>query len=105
MDHGRSIAVGTKEQLTGMIKTGEKVTVEAVVLSEEQLAGIRKLPHVFAVDYQNDILTVQCTKARHNLVRILHCLEEQGVAFGRVYSELPTLNDVFLEITGKQLRD
>ena len=35
MDHGRSIAVGTKEQLTGMIKTGEKVTVEAVVLSEE----------------------------------------------------------------------
>lgn len=105
MDHGRSIAVGTKEQLTGMIKTGEKVTVEAVVLSEEQLAGIRELPHVFAVDYQNDILTVQCTKARHNLVRILHCLEEQGVAFGRVYSELPTLNDVFLEITGKQLRD
>ena len=105
MDHGRSIAVGTKEQLTGMIKTGEKVTVEAVVLSEEQLAGIRELPHVFAVDYQNDILTVQCTKARHNLVRILHCLEEQGVAFGRVYSELPILNDVFLEITGKQLRD
>ena len=105
MDHGRSIAVGTKEQLTGMIKTGEKVTVEAVVLSEEQLAGIRELPHVFAVDYQNDILTVQCTKARHNLVRILHCLEEQGTAFGRVYSELPTLNDVFLEITGKQLRD
>ena len=35
----------------------------------------------------------------------LHCLEEQGTAFGRVYSELPTLNDVFLEITGKQLRD
>lgn len=105
MDHGRSIAVGTKEQLTGMIKTGEKVTIEAVVLSEEQLAGIRELPHVFAVDYQNDILTVQCTKARHNLVRILHCLEEQGTAFGRVYSELPTLNDVFLEITGKQLRD
>ena len=105
MDHGRSIAVGTKEQLTGMIKTGEKVTIEAVVLSEEQLAGIRELPHVFAVDYQNDILTVQCTEARHNLVRILHCLEEQGTAFGRVYSELPTLNDVFLEITGKQLRD
>mgnify|MGYP002227661367 CR=1 FL=1 len=105
MDHGRSIAVGTKEQLTGMIKTGEKVTIEAIVLSEEQLAGIRELPHVFAVDYQNDILTVQCTKARHNLVRILHCLEEQGTAFGRVYSELPTLNDVFLEITGKQLRD
>ena len=32
MDHGRSIAVGTKEQLVGMIKTGEKITIEAVAL-------------------------------------------------------------------------
>ena len=105
MDHGRSVVVGTKEQLTGMIKIGEKVTIEAVVLREEQIARIRELPHVFSVDYQNNTLALQCTEAKHNLVRILHCLEEQGATFGRVYSELPTLNDVFLEITGKQLRD
>jgi ABC-2 type transport system ATP-binding protein len=30
---------------------------------------------------------------------------EKNVDFGRVNSELPTLNDVFLEITGKELRD
>lgn len=53
MDHGRSVVVGTKEQLTGMIKIGEKVTIEAVVLREEQIARIRELPHVFSVDYQN----------------------------------------------------
>ena len=105
MDHGRCIAAGTKEQLTGMIKTGEKVRVEAVSLSQEQLKAIRQLSHVFQVEYQDEILTVYCTEARHNLVRLLHYLEEQGAAFGRVYTELPTLNDVFLEITGKQLRD
>ena len=49
MDHGRSVVVGTKEQLTGMIKIGEKVTIEAVVLREEQIARIRELPHVFSV--------------------------------------------------------
>ncbi len=86
MDHGRSIASGTKEQLTGMIiKTGEKVTVEAVVLKEEQLVQIRELAHVFKVDYENDILRVQCTEAKHNLVRILRYLEEQEISFGRVY--------------------
>lgn len=105
MDHGRSIATGTREQLTGMIKTGEKVTIESVMLSQEQLAPIRQLSHVFQVDYVDNTLTVQCTEAKHNLVRILHYLEAQEAVFGKVYSELPTLNDVFLEITGKQLRD
>ena len=40
-----------------------------------------------------------------NLIRLLHVFEAEGIAFGRVFSEKPTLNDVFLEITGKDLRD
>lgn len=105
LDHGRSIAVGTKEELKMMIKTGETITIEAVALTEEQIQTIQGLPHVFAVDYEEQILMVRCTKAKHNLIRILNYLQEQEILFGRVFSELPTLNDVFLEITGKQLRD
>lgn len=105
MDHGRSIAVGTKEELKGMIKTGETVTIEAVLLEEEQLKDIRSLPHVFDVSYKEQVLTVRCTEAKHNLIRILNYLQEHEISFGRVFSELPTLNDVFLEITGKELRD
>ena len=105
MDHGRSIAVGTKEQLKSMIKTGETVTIEAVVLGEEALSDIRALPHVFDMTYSGQTLTVRCTGAQHNLVRILNYLQNKEIPFGRVFSELPTLNDVFLEITGKQLRD
>lgn len=105
LDHGRTIAVGTKEELKEMIKTGETVTIEAVLLEEAQLEAVRKLAHVFDVKYEDQVLTVRCTGAKHNLMRILHYLEEQGLTFGRVFSELPTLNDVFLEITGKELRD
>jgi ABC-2 type transport system ATP-binding protein len=32
-------------------------------------------------------------------------LKSQDISFNRVFSEQPTLNDVFLEITGRQLRD
>lgn len=39
------------------------------------------------------------------MIRLLDYLKSQELSFGKVYSELPTLNDVFLEITGKQLRD
>ena len=37
--------------------------------------------------------------------RMLLTAQRQDISFGRVYSELPTLNNVFLEITGKELRD
>lgn len=105
MDHGRSIAAGTKEELKSMIKTGETLTIEAVFVTAEQIQEIKQIPHVFDVEYKEQVLTVRCTKAKHNLIRILTFLQEREISFGRVFSELPTLNDVFLEITGKQLRD
>lgn len=105
MDHGRIIASGTKDELKQMIKTGETITIEAVILEENNLKEIRELEYVFDIQYRNQILTVRCTRARHNLIRILNYLQNQDIAFGRVFSEMPTLNDVFLEITGKQLRD
>ena len=105
MDHGHVIASGTKEELKKMIKTGETITIEAIPLTEKNLADIRKLPHIFDLHYEGQLLTVRCTGAKHNLIRVLHYLQEQDISFGQVSSELPTLNDVFLEITGKQLRD
>lgn len=105
MDHGRVIASGTTEELKKMIKTGETITVEAILLEEKHLQDIRNLPHVFDVHYEAQILTLRCTGAQHNLIRLLNYLQSQDITFGRVFSELPTLNDVFLEITGKQLRD
>lgn len=105
MDHGRVIASGTTEELKKMIKTGETITVEAILLEEKNLQDIRNLPHVFDIHYENQVLTLRCTGAQHNLIRLLNYLQSQDITFGRVFSELPTLNDVFLEITGKQLRD
>ncbi len=105
MDHGQIIASGTKEELKKMIKTGETITIEAVILDDHHLMEIRNLSHVFDLQYENQVLTVRCTGARHNLIHILDYLQKNDLPFGRVFSEQPTLNDVFLEITGKQLRD
>ena len=51
------------------------------------------------------LLKVKFSRGKHNLLRLLDLLKEQEIGFGGVHSELPTLNDVFLEITGKALRD
>lgn len=105
MDRGRSIAAGTTEELKRMIKTAERIRIEGISEDGVWLDTVRHLPHVFQAELLDGILTVKCTSGRHNLMRILDCLQKQEITFDRVLSEQPTLNDVFLEITGKELRD
>lgn len=105
IDHGRVIAEGSSEELKRLLKVGETISIDDIVLEESDLAAIHSLPHVLDLSYQGRTLMIRCTGSQHNLVRILAHLQAQEIAFGRVLSELPTLNDVFLEITGKQLRD
>ena len=105
IDGGRCIANGTKEELKSMIKTGETITVENVFISEKQLSEIKEIQNVFELQYEDNVLVLRCTSAKHNLIRLMNYLQDNDISFGRVFSELPTLNDVFLEITGKKLRD
>lgn len=105
MDKGKNLAIGTKDELKKMIKNTETVTIEVLDLEDRIISKINDLPHVYEVSYNDNKLMVYCSGGKHNLVRILDVLTQNNVPFGRVFSELPTLNDVFLEITGKKLRD
>ncbi len=105
MDKGKNLAIGTTEELKLMIKTGETIMVEVLGLTPENLRELGEIKHVFSVNYENNQLKIKCSGGKHNLIRILNYLQENTISFGRVFSELPTLNDVFLEITGKELRD
>jgi len=105
MDKGKNLAIGTKEELKQMIKKSEIITIEILDLEERHLAGLRNLKHVYEVNYENHKLEIFLSGGKHNLPRVLEYLQNEDLSFGRVYSELPTLNDVFLEITGKELRD
>ncbi|MDR1018787.1 MAG: DUF4162 domain-containing protein, partial [Lachnospiraceae bacterium] len=105
MDNGRGIAAGTKNELKSMISTGETVTIDIPHMDEHEIYGIKDLPNVIDATYRNESLTVKCTNGKHNLMSLLEYLNDNEIPFGKVYSELPTLNDVFLEITGKHLMD
>ncbi|MBQ3856232.1 MAG: ABC transporter ATP-binding protein [Ruminococcus sp.] len=105
MDKGKKIAEGTKDQLKRMIKNTETITVEVLGLTDEVISQIAGLPHIYDHSYDGSLLTVFCSGGKHNLIRVMEVLQKNDLSFGRVYTELPTLNDVFLEITGKALRD
>ena len=105
IDHGHVLATGTCEELKNIIKTGETITIEAINLNPETLSEIRTMPNVFELVYEEQVLKIRLSGGKHNLISLLKYLGDHNISFGRVFSELPTLNDVFLEITGKELRD
>lgn len=105
MDKGRIVASGTVEELKGMINSGEKITVELPIIEPNPQYEIEKLPHIRSAELNGNTLTVRSERGYNRLTDVLEYLRQQQIAYGRVYCELPTLNDVFLEITGKQLRD
>lgn len=105
MDKGKQIALGTKDELKRMIKNTETVSVEVLGLGDAELDKLKGLPHVYDTGYEDGMLHLYFSGGKHNLIRVMECFKENNISFGRVTSELPTLNDVFLEITGKELRD
>jgi len=105
IDKGRVIARGTKEELKAMISLGEKITMEVFELPERNLAELKEFPGIYSLEYHDNLLTIRSAKGRNNLIHILEYMTKNNICIGKVYTELPTLNDVFLEITGKELRD
>ncbi len=105
MDKGQNVAIGTKEELKKMIKNTETITVEVPEIEEEKLARFREMEHAYEAVLENGQLRVRFSGGRQNLIHVLELLHADEIQFGRVFTELPTLNDVFLEITGKELRD
>lgn len=105
MDKGQNVAIGTKGELKKMIKNTETITVEVPELGKEKLARFRELEHAYEAVLENGKLLIRFSGGRQNLIHVLELLHADEIPFGRVFTELPTLNDVFLEITGKELRD
>ena len=105
LDRGRIIAMGTKESLKELTTMGEKVTVEVENLKKSIITDLEKMNNIIDVKYDDDTLYITFTKGEDNLEKILSFLKGNNVKYTKIFSELPTLNDVFLELTGKQLRD
>ncbi|WP_017414183.1 ABC transporter ATP-binding protein [Clostridium tunisiense] len=105
MDKGKIIATGTNDELKGMINSGEKLTIEVFKMDNSILEGVKNLPNIVSAEYNENLLVAKSSRGKNNLVALLDYLKSKNIVVGKIYSEPPTLNDVFLEITGKELRD
>ena len=105
LDKGSILAEGTSDELKNLTKVEEKVTVEVSELKDKYLEEIKKLKNVDNATYTNNNLVIVYKKGKNNLQILIDYLNSKKIKYNKIFSERPTLNDVFLELTGKELRD
>jgi ABC-2 type transport system ATP-binding protein len=106
IDHGKVIAEGTKQEILALMGKDETVAltlsggdITAFVMAAEELPGVHEAVNengIVRVRYDKDVPAIE------GLVRLAGTL---GLIVARVVSEEPKLEEIFLTLTGKTLRD
>jgi len=105
IDEGRIIAFGTPAEIRA--RTAGRSRVE--VVCSEPLPGPEP-PGTFAgekvfISDDRRTITASCSRPAPVLVELVKWVDQQGVEFSDIQLKRPTLEDVFIELTGKQLRE
>lgn len=105
MDHGRNVAQGTNDELKGLIDTKEIIRLEIVNLTPEARAELQQLPNLSEIRPAGSALELSFERGANNLSNLIRFLDIHGLSYQNLYSKRPSLNEVFLALTGKELRD
>jgi ABC-2 type transport system ATP-binding protein len=103
MDHGKVIARGTPRELVASI--GVEHVVEFSTGMPIDLAAIGAIPGARDVRTNNDGVSMQVTELHRAMPALLDVLGRQGVPLTELRTHSATLEDVFVALTGRHLRD
>nr|WP_154893981.1 ABC transporter ATP-binding protein [Paenibacillus xylanexedens] len=105
IDHGKIIAEGTKGQLKAIITNQKNIGIEvrsAENLNKNKLEGIAG---VNRVEVEDRIVKITSDSEVNNLNRIIQQLMADDIEIRSVEENEPSLETVFLTLTGRSLRD
>jgi ABC-2 type transport system ATP-binding protein len=103
IDHGRVVAEGTLSELIRRLPAAQTLEFELHDLgSAAKLGDLANLP---GAQIEAALLRVPSNDIALTTRQVLDLLAQRGIALSRVDSQRATLEDVFLALTGRQLRD
>lgn len=105
MDHGKVIAEGTKEELKAILSDQETVLIEFDQNYPELFTKLGEIEGVQHATAEEHSLKLIIPKGTRLLGTLFHEAERYGAQVVNVNVQTPTLEDVFLRLTGRKLRD
>ncbi|MDB4976765.1 MAG: Multidrug transporter ATP-binding protein [Myxococcaceae bacterium] len=104
MDGGRIIAIDTPAHLISSLGAEQVLQVE-LTRSEEDERFLADLPHVVSVRRRGRAFALATGSLSELLPLVLRACEERGNPIATLTTHAATLEDVFVALTGKALRD
>jgi len=104
MDHGKVIAQGTPRELIASIGV-EHVVEFSAGDAVPDLTGIRAMAGVREVRTENGSVLLQVTELHRAVPGLLDELGRQGIPLTELRTHSASLEDVFVHLTGRHLRD
>jgi len=111
IDGGKVIALDTPENLKKSINEVKTIKIELTNVSDKLISGINKVEHVEKVisnynsQKRNHTLTIHHTDGDTVMQKILDCISQNKSQILNVNVLEPSLEDVFIHLTGKSLRE
>jgi linearmycin/streptolysin S transport system ATP-binding protein len=103
IDMGKIVVQGTKAELQERCDLKEAVNLELETFTKEQLTGFQnEVSHKMTVN--NNTLTVECN-INQDLEMLLSKCKTHGLILKNIDIHKSNLESIFLQLTGKQLRD
>lgn len=104
IDLGKEIAYGYKNEIKAAVFSNNKVMIDAENVSGEIIMELNKVDGVIKVSDKDGIITL-VINLDFKLANVLALLEKQNINIKKISYEEVKLEDVFLSLTGKTLRD
>jgi ABC-2 type transport system ATP-binding protein len=104
IDHGKIIARGSPKELKDGIG-GDTLEVTVVPGAGDLAPLVAAMPGVKAVSRRDDTYRVKCTFGEQLIPKVVLAAEQAGISVRGVTAVKPTLDEVFLELTGRAYRE
>jgi ABC-2 type transport system ATP-binding protein len=104
IDHGKIIALGTPKELKDSIG-GDTLEVTVAESAGDLTPLVSKLPGVVGISRRDDTYRLKCSNAERLVPEVVLASEKAGISVRGVKVIRPTLDEVFLELTGHAYRE
>ncbi|GIO21568.1 ABC transporter ATP-binding protein [Oceanobacillus sp. J11TS1] len=105
MDQGNLIASGTNEEIKQILSSEDTISIQAERWSNEFIEHLKGHPSIRNVHVEEKEITLITPKEVNVFSEIISMTEKYGIDLRSLHVKSPTLEDVFLHLTGRALRD